>query len=311
MKWRKQGLIYAPDGRFDWNKTHAQLPIVDIIDPDRWRIYFATRNARNQSHISYIEVSAHQPQRILYVHAEPILPAGRLGTFDENGLMPVSLVHHRNLVYLYYAGWSLRKTTPYQTAIGLAVSSDGGRHFAKYAEGPLLGARLHEPFVAGTAYVLKEDGLWRMWYQSGTDWYLVDETPEPRYHIKYAESRDGVEWRRDGTVAIDYQSESSEGGLCSASVSSHADGYRMWYCYRGMSDYRQGRCASYRIGYAESPDGIAWQRMDQLAGIDVSDSGWDSQMLCYPCVFTYEETTYMLYNGNRFGESGFGYAILD
>ncbi|MBZ5674970.1 MAG: hypothetical protein LAP61_12065 [Acidobacteriia bacterium] len=63
------------------------------------------------------------------------------------------------------------------------------------------------------------------------------------------------------------------------------------------------------MGYAESKDGIAWQRLDELAGLTVSPEGWDSEMVEYPCVFPHQEKLYMLYNGNGYGKTGVGLAI--
>jgi len=68
---------------------------------------------------------------------------------------------------------------------------------------------------------------------------------------------------------------------------------------------------SYRIGYAESSNGVDWKRKDNDVGIDVSPSGWDSEMIEFPYVFDNKDTRYMLYCGNGFGKTGFGYAILD
>ena len=76
----------------------------------------------------------------------------------------------------------------------------------------------------------------------------------------------------------------------------------MWYSYRGKK---------YRIGYAESKDGKRWNRLDHLAGISPSKNGWDSEMIEYPFVFNHNGSRYMLYNGNGFGASGFGLAILE
>ena len=56
---------------------------------------------------------------------------------------------------------------------------------------------------------------------------------------------------------------------------------------------------------------MTWQRMDHLAGIDVSDSGWDAEMIEYPHVFDHKGRRYMLYNGNHFGESGMGLAVCE
>ncbi len=85
----------------------------------------------------------------------------------------------------------------------------------------------------------------------------------------------------------------------------------MWYSVRNGSDYRKNTEKSYRIGYAESVDGIKWIRKDKDVGIDVSEEGWDIEMLAYPNVYRHKNKLFMLYNGNGFGQSGFGYAVLD
>jgi hypothetical protein len=76
----------------------------------------------------------------------------------------------------------------------------------------------------------------------------------------------------------------------------------MWYAFRGTR---------YLIGYAESSDGRLWKRMDGEAGIQPSAHGWDSEMIEYPFVFRHGENLYMLYNGNDYGKTGIGLAVLD
>lgn len=307
MSWEKKGLIYVPDGSQDWSKTHAQVPVVDTSHPDVWRIYYSTRNASSQSSISYLDVEKGNPSNILYRHPQPILPIGALGTFDDSGLMPTCIVEHEGVKYLYTIGWMLRTTIPYHNSIGLAISEDGGNTFTKPFEGPILTTTHLEPYFCGTAYVMIENGIWRMWYLSCTRWEVIKGKPEPFYHIKYAESTDGIHWKREGIVAIDY-ADPSEAGLVSASVIKEGNLYRMWFGYRKGLDYRTDREQSYKIGYAESKDGISWNRMDDLAGIGLSEEGWDSQMISYPYVVEYENQNFMFYNGNGFGTSGFGYA---
>ncbi|MEZ5509228.1 MAG: hypothetical protein R3F47_04925 [Gammaproteobacteria bacterium] len=127
--WKKHGLVYVPDGQVPWARSHAQLPLVQQHD-DFWRIYFATRNEQGQSNISYIETDAGDPHRIRRIHDGVLLPFGDLGTFDESGIMPLSLVPLGNgRWYLYYAGWTQRKTIPYHNSIGIAVSDDDGLTF--------------------------------------------------------------------------------------------------------------------------------------------------------------------------------------
>jgi hypothetical protein len=308
VNWTKRGLIYSPSRAHEWNQSHAQVPTVDLLG-DRWRIYYATRNGRNQSSTSFIDVAAGHPERVLYEHDRPILDPGKLGAFDDCGIMPAWIVTVDSRKYLFYIGWTVRTTVPYHNSIGLAVSDDGGVSFQRVGDGPLFGPTLQEPYFTGTACVLREAGIWKIWYLSCTGWTVVDDHPEPRYHLKYAESKDGLDWQRDGIVAIDYRSD-EEGGIASASVIREARMYRMWYSYRLTSGYRTDKRASYRIGYAESDDGKAWVRNDPLAGIDVSEAGWDAEMIAYPHVVSYGGQMFMFYNGNGFGRDGFGYATV-
>ena len=149
-----------------------------------------------------------------------------------------------------------------------------------------------------------------MWYLSTIRWEVFDDRPEPVYHIKYTESDDGLDWRRPGIVAVELKSP-DEGGLSSPSVRKTPDGWEMWYSYRGIRDYRTNPAHSYRIGFATSPDGLRWTRRDDEVGIDVSESGWDSEMIAYARVYEHGGKLHMMYNGNGFGASGIGHAIKD
>jgi hypothetical protein len=47
------------------------------------------------------------------------------------------------------------------------------------------------------------------------------------------------------------------------------------------------------------------------ANIHTSLNGWDSEMIAYPFVFDHKDQRYMLYNGNEYGRTGFGLAMLN
>lgn len=309
LRWSKRGLIYALDSRLPWARTHTQIPTVDVLDEQRLRVFFSSRDAANRSLIARMELDARNPSNILEIQAEPLLPLGLPGTFDDCGMMPSSVVDWGELKYLYYIGWNVRNTVPYHNAVGLAVSADGGRTYQRLFDGPVMDRTAQEPYFCATTCVRIESGIWRNWYLSCTGWTMIDGRMEPHYHLKYAESHDGIHWRREGRVAIDYASP-LEGGIVRASVRKDGELYRMWYSYRSHADYRSARMNSYRIGYAESGDGLVWRRLDDQAGIDLSDEGWDSFMLAYPEVVDVAGHRYMFYNGNGFGQSGFGYAEM-
>lgn len=304
--WEKKGFLYNVNGEFEWNKSHAQVPVVDVLS-DSFRIYYATRNNEGKSNISYIEVDKANPNSIVYENKSTLFSFGNLGAFDDSGIMPSSIINVGSKKYLYYIGWTTRQTVPYQNAIGLAISDDGGKTFNKISEGPIISINHIEPYFSGTSFVMYDDGLFKMWYLSCIRWELYDKNKEPIYNIKYAESIDGINWNQTGKVAIELKED--EGGLVSASVIKQDGIYKMWFGKRKKSDYRVNIQNTYRIGYAESTDGINWERKDYDAGIDISNEGWDSEMISYPYVFKNYNELVMLYNGNGFGKTGFGYAV--
>lgn len=309
MKWMKKGLIFKPDNNFEWMVHHACVPIADKVNDEVLRIYFGPRDKYNRTVTTFIEVEADDPSNVLYVHDKPVLSLGKLGCFDDSGAMPSCIVNYKNKKYLYYIGWNIGVTVSYRNSIGLAVSDDGGLTFNRAYEGPVVDRTHLEPYFTASPYVIIDNGIWRMWYASCTGWIIHNNRTEPLYQIKYAQSQDGVHWIRENVTCVDYKFDKEANAR--PCVIKEDGIYKMWYCYRGSFDYRTNKDQSYRIGYAESTDGIKWIRKDEEAGIDRSEDGWDSQMIEYPYVYEHKSKKYMLYNGNGFGKSGFGYAILE
>lgn len=299
MRWVKKGLILEP-GRFDWMVTHAALPFAENLGGDLLRIYFYGRDNKNRSQVGYADVNLNRPKEILYITEKPVLRLGSLGAFDDSGVMPSWIVEPNDRKYLYYTGWTVGVTVPFYFYIGLAISQDGGKTFERFSRAPVLERSNVDPYLTASPCVIIEGGMWRMWYTSGVRWEIENDKPKHYYHIKYAESKDGINWERRGVVCIDFKTR-DEYAIARPCVIKEGGIYKMWYSYRGES---------YRIGYAESKDGINWERKDDEAGIDVSPSGWDSEMIEYAFVFEHKGNKYMLYNGNGYGRTGMGLAIF-
>jgi predicted GH43/DUF377 family glycosyl hydrolase len=309
MRWEKKGLIFKVDKQYEWMSHHAGVPVVDRVNDEVLRIYFGPRDTSGRSHVAFIEVEADNPAEVLYVHDQPLLSPGQLGTFDDSGTTPCSIVNHGGKKYLYYVGWNASVTVPYRNAIGVAISEDEGITFRRLFEGPVVDRNKREPYFCASPFVMVDDDeRWRIWYVSSTGWTIVHRRPEPLYQVKYGESRDGLNWVRNNVTCLEYRFEGEANAR--PCVIKENGCYRMWYCFRGSLDYRTNREQSYRIGYAESSDGIKWLRKDDEVGIERSDSGWDSVMMAYPYVYVHKGRKYMVYNGNGFGETGFGYAVL-
>lgn len=300
MKWEKRGMIFCANNNSEWMKTHASLPFADKISDNVYRIYFSTRDSNNRASIGYIETDMTNPTKILSLSKEPVLSIGTIGSFDDNGVMGSCIVNKDETKYLYYIGWNVSVTIPFRWSIGLAISKDDGKTFTKYSNGPILDRNTIDPYLVSSPTVIFDEGKWKMWYISALRWEIHEGKLRAPYHIKYAESNDGINWDRKGIVAIDFKYP-GEFAIGRASVIKEDNLYKMWYSYS---------IDRYRIGYAESSDGMHWERKDEQAGIDVSESGWDSEMIEHTNVFVHNGKKYMLYTGNQYGKTGFGYAIL-
>jgi hypothetical protein len=306
--WIKQGRLFTVAGQHDWMLSHAQLPVLDVLDADTLRIFFATRDRENRSRIAFVDVSADCPRRVLRVSDRPVLDLGELGCFDDRGVLPSWVTTFGGRKYIFYIGISTGTTVPGRAAIGVAESRDGGESFERVFPGPVVDRHSIEPHFC-TAPCVYPGASWRMWYASGTHWDMVDGRPEPAYVIRQTDSPDGLMWGRPGGIAIDF-ADCSEAGLTRPSVILERNRYRMWFCTRGQFNFRTSGPAAYRIAYAESADGNHWERMPVQPGLEVTKDSWDSDMLAYPYVYKHNDRLEMLYNGNGFGQSGFGYATL-
>jgi hypothetical protein len=305
MKWAKLGKIFCAEKQSDWLYSHAMIPIAERIDGDFYRIYFSSRDKQNRGHGAYLELDMRYPTRILRVHDRPVLEPGALGCFDDSGALPNTIVTVCGRKMLYYTGINLGVTVKIRNSIGLAEWNESAHRFDRCFEGPVIDRTRDFPHFVATPEVRYEGNRYRAWFTSCVGWKSEADGAKHYYRLEYAESQDGINWERDGTVAIDFRDE-YEYALGVPRVIRDGSLYRMWFCSRATRD-----CPTYRIRYAVSTDGITWDRQDHLAGIDVSESGWDAQMICYPFIFDHAGQRYMLYNGNDYGKTGFGLAVLE
>ena len=260
------------------------------------------RDTLNCSHIGIFDLSwaSHSlevSQNLNYLIFSP----GELGTFDESGVSYPWIVHHDDRVFMYYVGWVAGGRTRFQNYTGLAISDDGGATFRRAQNVPILDRTQEEPFGSGSCAVWIEHDGWKMIYTSFEPWIGDGTQARPCYRLKEAISDDGIFWHRTGRVVIDF-AHPDEHIIGKPMVLREGDVTRLWYSHRGHA---------YRIGYAESTNGRDFVRMDESVGIDVSTSGWDSEMIEYAFVFDLNGDRFMIYNGNGFGKTGLGYARLE
>ena len=307
MEWLKKGKIdysrwmhinkYASD--------FATLPTPIAINDEIIRIFIGFCDNNNVGTISYIDVLADNPSEVVNISEAPVLKPGVDGCFDDNGVVPLSVVWVGSEIYLYYVGFQLGVKVPYFMFGGLAISTDAGESFSKVSSVPILDRREDEIFARCGMYVTNEiNEEFKMWY-IGTfreGWTQNGSSLKPLYTMRYTHSDNGIDWNYSSDVCMNFENK-DEHGFGRPFVWFEDGIYKMLYSIR---TYSRG----YYIGYAEAKDETNWIRKDSLAGINVSEAGWDSVNVSYPSVVRCGNKKYLFYNGNGCGRTGFGYAIL-
>tara|TARA_Y100001934_G_scaffold259518_1_gene330874 strand:+ start:48 stop:1004 length:957 start_codon:yes stop_codon:yes gene_type:complete len=316
MRWKKLGKIFNPleHTLADNCKEFAQSPQVLVLDTC-YRVYFSTRAIdESGKYISYVAFAEFDKSfsKVLKVSDKTIITRGELGTFDEHGIFPMNILRDGDELLGYTSGWFRRESVLVDSAIGLTISCDNGLTFERVGIGPVLGPSLNEPFLIADPFVIKYQGFYHMWYVYGKTWIkgVNGRNPDRVYKIGHAISRDRINWEQEGRQILpDFLDEVE----CQAlpTICFIEDRWHMYFCYRYATDFRSNPHRAYRLGYAYSFDLKDWIRNDEKAGIKRSEKGWDSEMMCYPFLFSDVNKNYLLYNGNAFGRYGFGLAVLE
>jgi len=302
--WQRKGRLHTCDY---FGTGYAQDAFIDPLNDRLWRIYFSTRTKDVISYPFYIDVEAGNPENKIFVSNKPLFEPGRRGTFDDNGITMTSIVpidEHRK--YLYYCGWNRKISVSYSLSIGCVEVIDD-QEYRKIFEGPIMERSVYDPIGVSAPMVIRENGKFLMWYISFISWDKFHGKYEPCYVVKRAISDNGLDWKCDHHICID--SEYPGEAIGRPWVIKDEGFYKMWFSTRGIEKYRTKDGQHYMIGYAESSDGINWTRQPDKFDFPKAEKGWDSEMLEYASVKRFGDKYFMLYNGNEFGKTGFGYAV--
>ena len=302
-KWRKLGLLYCPSESIRHPKllSHAANPLPFQINDDLYRIYFSGRDIDNQSSVGAIDIDIVN-RKIIKEYRQPFFEHGLESSFYSAGVSIGNCYQVNDLTYMLFMGWQNPKEGHWRGDIGrLIVKSDLSLELE--SEAPFMGSDSVDPISLSYPWVTKnERGDYSMWYGSTTLWNAGNN--EMLHVINYASSSDGNNWNREG-LAVPYELGKAQAFSRPTIVGNLEAGFEMWF------SFRSGSGEKYRIGYALSQDGKKWELALDDVGIDVSLDGWDSDMIEYPFVFDHKNQRYMLYNGNGYGKTGFGLAVLE
>ncbi|MCW6038511.1 hypothetical protein K4A83_19860 [Spirulina subsalsa FACHB-351] len=302
-RWKKLGLLYTHLGKNRHSKliSHTANPVPIQIEGNVYRIFFSGRDNKNRSSIGAVDIDIEKRQ-VLQEYIQPLFLHGLEDSFYPDGVSLGNCYEVDGVNYMLFMGWQNHKNSHWRGDIGRLIVKPDIMTLEIDSKTPLLGSNPIDPVSLSYPWVLKDNQEYKMWYGSTITWDAGNG--EMLHTINYASSIDGHNWHRQG-LALPYELGKAQAFSRPTVIGNETEGYAMWFSYRG------GNGDKYKIGFAYSEDGYTWNLDLDSAGINVSDQGWDSEMIEYPFVFNHDGNIYMLYNGNGYGKTGFGLAICE
>lgn len=287
----------APD-----HVSHAAHPTPLALPDGTVRVFYSPRDAAGRSTIFSLDLALSPAgfERLGPIQG-PWLKAGPRGAFDDAGTSVAWVGHTADGgVECWYLGWTLGVSVPFRNAIGRAVAGPGTCRFERTSPAPILDRSAEDPFTLGYPWLLDDGSRRLLWYGTHLSW--GEGWMEMEHALRRAVSEDGgTTWRRDPAPALRPEG-GPEWALSRPTVLRGAAGWHMWYA---------GRHDAYRLGYAHSPDGVAWTRGDDAVTFTTPEAAWEEGARTYPAVFDHGGRRWMLHNGTGYGRTGWGVAVLE
>ena len=184
-------------------------------------------------------------------------------------------------------GGNLQAQSASSAAVDPIVQTAGS--WTKYSGNPVLGGKYGTCFDIA---VLKESEGYRMW----VSW-------RPKQSIALVESKDGFHWSEPPRVVLGPRTESGwEDDVNRPTVVKRGDTYELWYT-------GQAKGHSW-IGYATSPNGVAWQRMSPKPVLS-PDEPWEKvALMCPHVLWDSQLRIYRMWysGGEQYEPNAIGYA---
>jgi predicted GH43/DUF377 family glycosyl hydrolase len=216
--------------------------------------------------------------RDLYLHPTFIDGSGSQplpGDWDGQAVAKVAVIRDNNVFKMWYDGRNLLG----ETQVGLATSA-GGITWNKSTANPVLGGTpgAWDEFASERApWIIKEGGVFKMWYESG----------QPR-QLGYATSPNGVTWtKHPANPILQPGPDGFDQDFVGHGAVLHEGIYKLWYHAQGD----EGPI----IAYATSPDGVNWTKQGPV--LHPEGGNWDEYGVWGPSVLRYNGLYWMWYGG--------------
>lgn len=295
FNWTNKQFVPFPK-EVTWAEHSVLQPTPILLNEDVIRIYCGMRQVSGVSQAGYIDVSSADPSKVLGVSKAPVLTEGQDGMFDENGVVPCSVIRDGDKIYMYYAGYQLGHKIKFYVFSGLAVSTDGGETFERVQSVPVMERSHQEPFFRVVHTMMPDgEGGYHAWYGAGGSFVDGEKAPRPVYDVKYAHLANLTDFPKVGETVLTLDENETRVGR--PYVRRTANGFAMLYGFETIGE-------PYKLGYAISADGKAWTRKDDELNLD-KEHPEELSMQGYPALLNTPHGEYLFYNGNDYGKKGF------
>lgn len=299
MRARRLGRVFGAEDGPSWMVSHAAYPTPVLLDKDRVRVFLVCRDDTGRGAVGWVDLDPKEPRRVLGCSDRPALLPGPRGSFDDRGISIGCVLRRDGRLWLYYMGWSLAVDVPFRNSIGLAVSTDAtGTTFERAFEGPLLSRSRHDPFTLSYPFVMRSDAGWSMIYGSNRGPGTADD--DMQHTLMKARSDDGIEWRPRGNALLPL----GQGEF------GHSRPWLLEWAGRRHLLFSVRR-AFYHLAVAKEGPAETWVRLEESLFDAALPGEWDCEAQCYGAHVRLSECDYLVYNGNGYGRTGFGLAVLE
>ena len=300
--------VYGPQQSGAWDTWTNGVSIVPTADGKTYRMYYAGRKGAG---IGLAEAAIANPLSWKEHPASPVL-VPREDNWEGNQINQPRVVKVTDMHWrMYYTGWGFPgpdkpKALGSPWAMNIAESFDGGTIWKRLRDEPIMergGAGSPDDGAACVPMVIRVGDEWMMWYTAGQ----IAPDGQLNVHLCLATSPDGVWWEKyAGNPVLTDQAGDTPHIFASRCYVRHDDGvFRMWY------SYSMGQ-PSYRIRYAESLDGIHWERAPIAPVLNASPTpAWDDMRVEYPEVQVVDGAFRLWFCGNEFGSVGYATGVIE
>ncbi|OLQ86141.1 hypothetical protein BIY22_12895 [Vibrio panuliri] len=306
MKWRKLGNIFDISARDlgPYGISHCANPRAINLHGDIFRIFYCSRDLDNRSSVFAIDFDI-SSLSILHVYTEPFLTYGKQNSYFSDGISIGNFYEVNGIRYLTFMGWKNPENEHWFGQIGIAeLTANYELNLMGDDTKPMIPLDNSDSISLSYPWVTKlPDDTYEMWYGSTKSW-VAESNTEMVHILKRRCSSDGFNWN-ETTDEVPFF-EGIAQAFSSPCIYDFGKYKQMWF------SYRSGSGTPYRIGSAISYGNSEWELSLNEMTISPSEveSDWDANMVEYPFVFEHKKMLYMLYNGDGYGKTGFGLAIL-